>query len=314
MKYINDQQIARLLPYTELADVLAQAFRQGGATPVRQQYNLKNAAGDDANLLLMPAWQEGRKMGIKVVTVYPRNAERGLATVNASYLLLNAEDGMPELIMDGNELTRRRTAAASILAARYLARPDAKTLLMVGTGNMATHLIEAYCADRPITTVLVWGRRHERACQLGVVAARSGLVVEPVEDLASAVPRADIISCATLSADPLIRGEQLLPRQHLDLVGSFTPAMREVDNIALQRAELFVDTRSGALSEAGEFVQAFAAGVLTEADIAGDLFDLTRGKCPGRVGPESITLFKSVGTGLEDLAAAGMAAANMPWG
>jgi len=307
MIWIEQQQLAELLPYPELADALKAAFVQGGMAPARQRYTVPGAGGTRTHLLLMPAWQEDKKIGVKVATVSPANASRGLAAVNATYLLLDANTGVPEVILDGTELTRRRTAAASILAARHLARPDSKVLLVVGTGQMAAHLINAYCADRRLETVLIWGRRHDQSLKLAQTFAGHAFSVEAVQDLEATLPSADIISCATLSQDALLFGKWLTPGQHLDLVGSFTPAMREVDDAALQRADLYVDTREGALREAGELVQAMRNGSISESDVKGDLFDLARGTCTGRSSAESITLFKSVGTGLEDLAAARMA-------
>jgi len=309
--YINDQQVSELLNYSELTDALDTAFRKGGEIPLRQHYSINVPAGDKAHLLLMPAWQSGHKIGIKIVTVFPGNAATEIETVNASYLLLDANTGLPELMLAGTELTRRRTAAASALAARYLARRKSKRLLMVGTGNLSIHLINAHCSNHPIEVVQIWGRRYEQACLVAERFINVKFDVEPVMDLEEAVSAADIISCATLSKESLIYGDWLMPGQHLDLVGSFTSEMREVDDTSLQLADIYVDTRDGALQEAGELVQAMRHGLITNSDILGDLFDLTRGNCKGRLSDERVTLFKSVGTALEDLAAAQLVAAKL---
>lgn len=311
MIYIDDQQVSELLHYAELVDALETAFRKGGEIPLRQHYSIDVPAGENAHLLLMPAWQSEQKIGVKIVTVFPDNATTDIATVNASYLLLDANTGLPEAILAGTELTRRRTAAASALAARYLARQESKRLLMVGTGNLSTHLINAHCSNHPIEVVQIWGRRYERACLVAEQFVNVKFDVEPVVDLEEAVSSADIISCATLSKESLICGDWLLPGQHLDLVGSFTPEMREVDDSTLQLADIYVDTRDGALREAGELVQAMHHGLITNSDILGDLFDLTRGICKGRLSDERITLFKSVGTALEDLVAAELVVAKI---
>jgi ornithine cyclodeaminase len=210
-------------------------------------------------------------------------------------------------VLDGTELTRRRTAAASALAARYLARADAARLLMVGTGALAPHLIESHALTRPIRSVRVWGRRAEAA--MAVVRALSGrhFDVEVAADLEAAVGWADIISCATLADAPLVRGAWLRPGQHLDLIGAYTPAMRETDDVALTRASIYVDTRAGALRESGELVQAIAQGSISAADIRGELADLARGRVGARRSAGEITLFKSVGSAIEDLAAAELA-------
>jgi ornithine cyclodeaminase len=263
------------------------------------------APGGEGSLLLMPAWQPGRALGVKVVTVFPGNAARGLSAVQAAYLLLDAETGEPLALMDGALLTHRRTAAASALAADYLARRLSSTLVMVGTGSLAPHLIAAHAAVRPIREVRVWGRSGEKARALAARLDRPGLRVLAAPDLEAAVRGAAIVSCATLSETALVKGAWLRPGTHLDLVGGFTPAMREADDEAIRRGRVFVDTPA-ALEEAGDVVQPIASGVLKKEDVA-DLFDLTRGEHPGRESEAEITLFKSVGAAIEDLAAAGLA-------
>ena len=249
-------------------------------------------------------------MGVKIATVFPDNARQGFPAVFASYILMSAETGVPVAIMDGTEITLRRTAAASALASTYLSRSDAARLLMVGTGNLAPHLIAAHATARPITDICIWGRRKEAAEKLKVSLATSSWTVTVAEDLEEATSQADIISCATLASDPLIHGAWLKPGQHLDLVGAFKPDMREADSVAAARAEVYVDTRAGALSEAGDIMQAIDDGSISESDICGELRDLVTGKSPGRMSGEAITLFKSVGTAIEDLAAAELAIRN----
>jgi ornithine cyclodeaminase len=255
----------------------------------------------------MPAWQTGQCIGIKLATVFPGNSVRGQPAVHAVYALFSGTDGSLIATLDGTELTRRRTAAASALAARFLARPEASRLLMVGTGAVAPHIIETYTSARPITAVRVWGRTFGHAQSVARRFADRRIDIEAIEDLEAGVRWADIISCATLATAPLVRGAWLKPGQHLDLIGSFTPAMREVDDEALTRSRIYVDTRDGALAESGELVQAMARGRITGADIQGDLAALTRGAAIGRASAEQITLFKSVGCAIEDLAAAQLA-------
>ena len=209
-------------------------------------------------------------------------------------------------MLDGTALTLRRTAAASALAASYLARADSAVHLMVGTGALAPHLIAAHRAVRPIRETRIWGRDPDKAAALAASLAASGTAAIAVLDLAEAAATADIITCATLSPEPLVRGAWLKPGAHLDLVGSYRPDMRECDDDAVRRARIFVDT-DAALHEAGDIVQPLRSGVLTRERIAGDLSGLVRGSCDGRRGADEITLFKSVGTALEDLAAAELA-------
>ena len=255
----------------------------------------------------MPGWRPNGGLGVKLVTVFADNALRSLPAVHACYVLFDATTGAPRAILDGNELTLRRTGAASALAARYLARPDAHRLLMVGTGELAPHVVLSHATVRPLQSVLIWGRRIEKARETAASLAGQGFSVAVCDDLQAGVAWADIISCATLSQKPLIEGRWLRPGQHLDLIGAFRPDMREVDDEAITRANLYVDTRAGALAEAGELVQTLAAGLIQPADIKGELSELARGTVPGRTSPDAITLFKSVGTAIEDLAAAELA-------
>jgi ornithine cyclodeaminase len=260
--------------------------------------------GPGGTLLLMPAWQAGRHIGVKQATVFPANAARGLPSVMGLYTLLEADTGQPIAVIDGVSLTVRRTAAASALAARFLARPDSARLVMVGAGAMAPHLIRAHAALRPIRQVAIWNHNPDKAADLAKAFADDDLDVVATTDLAAAVAQADIISCATLSKEPLIQGAWLKPGAHLDLVGAYLPSMRESDDAAVRVARIFVDTRVGALSEGGDIADPLARGVITEQDVVADLFDLCRGTNAGRVSADEITLFKSVGYALEDLVAA----------
>ncbi|MEE8271994.1 MAG: ornithine cyclodeaminase family protein [Alphaproteobacteria bacterium] len=304
MRVIGAAEVEAALDYRQLVERLRQMFRTGCAVPLRQHYTVPTDGESDATLLLMPAWQVGHHIGIKLVTVFPDNVKLSLPSVMGAYLLLDAKTGMPLALIDGPSLTLRRTAAASALAARYLAREDCERLLMVGTGALAPHLILAHAAVRPVCNVLVWGRDPAKAKRLARRLDRSDFRVVATTDLEGAARGAQIISCATMSREPLIRGDWLQPGTHLDLVGGFTPEMREADDVAVAKARVFVDTREGALAEAGDIVQPLADGVIGADDIAGDLFDLTRGDRAGRRFYDQITLFKSVGTALEDLAAA----------
>jgi ornithine cyclodeaminase len=179
-------------------------------------------------------------------------------------------------------------------------------MVMVGAGALAPRLIAAHASVRPVREVLIWNRNPDRAAALAATLDRADISVRATDDLAGAVAAADIVSSATLSPDPLIRGDWLRPGTHVDLVGAFTPEMREADDRAVSRASVHVDTRGGAMKEAGDIVQPLAAGVLAESAIHGDLFDLAAGRAKGRGTAEEITLFKSVGTAIEDLAAAAL--------
>jgi len=322
MRTVTAEELGALLDDRALIEALRAMFVAGCEAPVRHHHTIAQT-GNDATLLLMPAWEaataRGGAVGIKIVTVYPDNGAKGLPAVMGNYMLLDGATGTPQALIDGQELTVRRTAAASALAAGYLAREDAQVLTMIGTGALAPHLVRAHATVRPIDEVRIWGRSPEKARalaaalkeSLGEMSGDRPINVQAMVDREAAVTDADVISCATLSSDPLVKGAWLTPGQHLDLVGGFTPAMRETDDAAIERARVYVDTRAGATSEAGDIVQPLKSGVLTEEAIQGDLFELTRGEAKGRGGAEEITLFKSVGTALEDLAAAKLALAGL---
>lgn len=307
MLVLDAAQTRAALPWDGLVKALADMFARGCVMPVRHHHDVKVPGEADATLLLMPAWQPGDYIGVKMVSVFPGNQARGLPAIHGSYLLSSGGTGELLAIVDGGELTARRTAAASALAARYLAREDASRLLMVGTGRLSTNVIEAHASVRPIRQVAIWGRDLKKAEATARDLDLKGIEVSVASDLASAAREADVISCATLSSEPLILGEWLKPGAHLDLIGAFKPTMRETDDRAVSRASIFVDTREGALSEGGDIVQPLRAGVIAAEAIRADLFELARGDHVGRTAPEEITLFKSVGAALEDLAGAMLA-------
>jgi ornithine cyclodeaminase len=254
-------------------------------------------------MLLMPAWEAAGYIGVKMVNVFPQNADHGIPAISGLYLLSEGKHGQPLACIDGSELTRRRTAAASALAAQALANETAETLLVVGTGKLAPMVIEAHASVRPIKRVLIWGRNPAKAAAIADEYAKR-FDTQVIEKLADAVAEADIISCVTLSTQPLIKGEWLSPGTHLDLIGAFRPQMRETDAACVRRAEVFVDTYAGAKGEAGDILQAIDEGKFHFDDIQAELAEVLTGAKPGRSAPEAITLFKSVGASLEDLAAA----------
>ena len=306
MRWVSAAEIDEALDFPALIDALAQAFAGGFVAPKRHHHVIARAGAASATHLLMPAWTldspDGAWLGDKIVNVFPDNGQRGLPAVFGLYVLQSGETGEPVAVMDGTHLTHWRTAAASALAARFLARRDARRLLMVGAGALAPFLVRAHAAVRPIDDVTVWNHRRAGAEKLAAALSAQGWRVRVAEDLQSAARGADVISCATLSAAPLIAGAWLREGQHVDLVGAFNLHMREADDDALRRAHVFVDT-DAALSEGGDVALALRAGAIDRAHIRYDLGALCRGAA-GRVGPRDITLFKSVGASLEDLAAA----------
>ncbi len=307
MKFISADAIDAALDPKFMADALADAFKGDSVVPVRHHHDIERPDAD-ATLLLMPAWSGKTDsepfVGTKIVTVYPANGAKSLPAVMGTYILLNGATGAPLCALDGTRLTLWRTAAASALAARYCARPDASRMVMVGAGALAPFMIKAHCAASPISDVALWNHNPERAERVAKNLRAEGLPVRVVTDLEAAVRDADLVSSATLSTDALIKGAWLKDGAHLDCVGAFKPSMRETDDEAVKRASLFCDTRAGALKEGGDYAQPLAAGVIKESDIKADLYDLTRGTHRGRASPREVTMFKSVGTAIEDLAAA----------
>jgi alanine dehydrogenase len=305
MRMLSKAEVAARLPWPGLVGALRDIFAQGCAAPLRHRHPLPQEKAEEGSLLLMPAWQAHRYTGVKIVHVAPGNAARGLPAVQAVYLLSDGETGVPLALLDGGELTDRRTAAASVLAALSLARPESRHLLLLGSGRVARALAEAYAAHFPLTRIAIWSRRAANAEALARDLAAHGLPAVATTDPDPAGH--DIVAAATLSTTPLLRGAAVAPGTHIDLVGAFRASMRESDGALMARATLVVDTRAGGLAEAGDVVQAIAEGAISEAHIAADLFDLARGTHPGRREADEITVFKSVGWAGEDLAAAIMA-------
>ncbi len=306
MRHFAAAEVDAALDFPSLIDALAEAFRGGFHAPVRHHHAIERPGEATATTLLMPAWTTfgtGEDfLGAKIVNVFPGNGARGLPAVQGVYVLQSGVTGAPIATLDGTRLTVWRTAAASALAARYLARADAKRLMIVGAGQLAPFLARAHASVRPIKTIAVWNHRPEGALRLAAALAGEGFNAHAVERLEDGVRGADIVSCATLSEAPLVAGAWLEPGQHLDLVGAFSMRMREADDAALKRARIFIDT-GAATSEGGDVALALKSGAITRADIAGDLAALARG-APGRLAADEITLFKSVGASIEDLAAA----------
>ena len=305
MRIVDADATRRHLGYAELIEALRAMFVAGCEVPQRHVHVIAeaDATAPRGTVLVMPAWRAGRYFGLKTVMIFPGNGARGLPGLHSTYLLYDAATGQPLAQLDGDEITIRRTAAAAALAADYLARRDAHRLLVVGAGRVAAQIPAAMRAVRPISEVVVWNHRRDGAERLAAALRLSGMPARVSDDLAGDVTAADIVSCATLSNAALIDGDRLQEGTHLDLIGSFAPTMREADALCFARAKVFVDTPE-ALTKSGDVLDAIAAGVFAATALQGTLADLCAGRCVGRRSAEEITLFKAVGTALEDLAAA----------
>ncbi|MEO0618275.1 MAG: ornithine cyclodeaminase family protein [Pseudomonadota bacterium] len=304
MKMIDAEAVHRLLPYDALVAGLLDQHKTDIDDVRSHLLEGPDTGHGAANFLTLPAWQHGRALGAKLVTVFPANekTDTGLPSVQAVFVLFDGKTGAPRACIDGTALTLRKTAADSALGVQFLAREDARTLLMVGAGAMAPHLIAAHRAVRPsLETILIWNRSPQRAHHLAAALSREGIEAAVVNDLEAATREAAIISCATMATAPLIRGAWLTPGTHLDLVGSYRRDMVECDLEAVRDNALFVDSPWSALHDNGEIAVALESGALSRDAIIADHFDFAHGRHVGRASADQITVFKNGGGGHLDL-------------
>lgn len=300
---LDADAIGRSISLSQLVDCLELAFRGAGIAPIRQVLPLPGGAG--RLFAAMPAFEKEGGGVVKLATLIPDNPARGLPAIQGVVVVFS-RTGTPVAVLDGAVVTRLRTAAASALASRYLSRSDSSHLVVIGTGALAPVMARGHCVTRPITRISVWGRSAERA-EATVATLREELgpsvEVRSTASLESSVRDADIVTCATSSSAPLLLGHWLRPGTYVDLVGSFSPKTREADDDVVRSARIFVDTREGALAEAGDLLQPLASGVIRPEQIVGELADLVCARVVGRTSNEQIVVFKSVGAAVEDLAA-----------
>jgi ornithine cyclodeaminase len=273
--------------------LVIEALRAGHLRPKAKTGDTLLEAGN-RKMLVRSGWIEGVAAGVKAVTVFPDN-QPPHPSVQGQVLLFDDETGAVSAILDGTEITRWKTAGDSALGADCLARPDVETMLMVGAGAMAEPLIRAHLTVRPsIGRVTIWNRTPERADDLARRLGDLEAGVEVAADLDAALAETDLVSCATMTVDPIISGALLKPGCHVDLVGAYTPEMREADDETLTRGRLFVDSYDTTVDEIGELIIAMAAGVIAREDVLGDLHALVEGRA-GRQTAGEITLFKNGG-------------------
>ncbi|WP_447990612.1 ornithine cyclodeaminase family protein [Achromobacter spanius] len=299
MRFIDTEQTRGALSFDAVIPALREAFREGATVPTRHVHAIQSGTAHGTTLI-MPAWSDRGYFGVKIINIFPENTHQGLPGLHATYNLYSATTGVPIAQVDGDIVTVYRTAGAAALGADYLARKEASTLLIVGSGRIAGLVAQAMRTVRPIQRVMVWNVREAGAQALAESLRAQGFDAQATTDLESAARAADIISCATLSTVPLIQGAWLRPGTHLDLIGSFTPEMRETDPACFDGTTVYVDTDE-APTKSGDLLSAFDAGVLTRDAIQGNLHQLTTGARPGRKSDQEITVFKAVGSALEDL-------------
>lgn len=306
MIWLDAEAVRHFGGFRRLVPAIQEMNRRGTDRVERVLMSQPLSEGGQNDWLMLPAWQYDTCFGIKIANIFPGNAARNLASVQGAYLLFDGRTGETLCGLDGPMLTLRKTAANSAAAADWLARKDAQTLCMVGAGALAPHLIEAHCAVRPIRQVLWWNRSRpalERA--VAALAPRFPKVaIVAADDLHDAISFSDVISTATMAAEPLIKGAWLRPGTHLDLVGGYRPDMREADDDCIRlAARHYVDARFTTIEVAGDLTQPIASGVLDPASII-DMEEVAGGKKPKRISDDEITWFKSGGGGHEDLATA----------
>lgn len=297
MEMIDARRVHELLDFKGLIEALESAH-QGGMPKQSDRliYQEPNPQGQPDIFIMLPAWQPQEGILAKLVTSFPNNkARHNLPTVNSVYVFINADTGVTEAVIDGEAVIFRKTSSDSALGSKLLSRPDAETMLMIGAGGLAPYLVQAHLTARPgIKNVMIWNRTGTNAAALADKLAGLGITARAVEDLDAAVSQADIISSATMAQTPHLKGKLLKPGAHVDLVGSFTPEMREADDDVLTRASVFVDHRQ-TTTRSGEFLGPFERGVITPDDVRGDLFELCQGKVEGRRSAEEITMMKNGG-------------------
>ena len=313
MLVLSRADLERVLTPLELIEAIASAFRRSAEGRCQAPARQSMPATDDGVLLLMPAaWRadegDAGALGAKLITYYAGNRARGHPTLYASYLLMDLVTGEPRALLEGTFLTALRTGATSALAARHLARPESRRLVCFGAGTQATFQLRCLTAVLPIERIAVIGRDPVRATAFVAAMRRTlAIPIDVAADPRAAVSEADVVTCATTSTTPVLQGSDVRPGTHLDLVGAFRPTDREVDTEAVRRARVVVDTYGGALAGAGDLIIPLREGAIERGHVVAELAELVTGAHPGRQRAEEITLFKSVGWAVEDLAAARLA-------
>ena len=302
---IDTDALARAMDPLTLVERLRLGHRQG-VQGLDRSYLVERSGNVERGLLVWPAWQHGRALGAKLVTIFPDNETRGLGpNIRSVYVLFDGVRGAPLAVMTGESSTRFKTAADSALGASYLARKDVRRLVVLGAGAQARTQIRFLRAVRPsVDQVSIWNRTIAKAEDLARDLRAEGLDAVATEDRAAAVRGADMVCCVTAAQTPVLEGAWLRPGTHVDLVGGFTPSMRESDDEAILKSRIFVDHRALVSAHCGDICDPLARGVIAPQDIEADLFDLCAGTAEGGRSDADITLFKNGGGGHLDLFAA----------
>jgi ornithine cyclodeaminase len=302
MQFFDQAAVARALPYPALVAALAAGLQQPIESPLRSHYEPN---GDASTVLIMPAWKAHENMGVKLVSIWPGNSAQGQSAVSAVYVLISCTDGQPIAVLDGTELTLRRTAAAAALAARILARRNSQTLAILGTGSLSAPMALAHASVMEFKTILVWGRDAKKAQAVVDSLAAQGITAQASPDLQATLAQADVVAAASTATAPFIRSDWVRPGTHLGLIGAFTPTMAEAEPALMPRAQVFADSRDAILQKGGEVLQAIQQGLIAASDIQAELAEIAaQPQKAWRSSDATITVFKSVGFASLDLIAA----------
>jgi len=307
---LSQNDLRQVLTMDEVIEAVERGFDEYKTghcfVPVRMPVKIKR---EDGIFLFMPAYLEKQNaFGTKMISVFRGNPARGLSTLQAAYMLNDPTTGQLLALMDGILITAMRTGAASAVASRYLARNDSRVLGIIGTGAQARFQAEAICAVRPIREIVAFDRNEETAQRFSETISQTlGIPAKVVASPRNAVIRSDILVTSTTSTEPVFNGDDLKPGTHVNAVGAYTPEMRELDDVTVEKARIVVDTYEGCMAEAGDLLIPMRAGRLSSERIYADLGEIVLGQKPGRMENDEITLFESVGFALEDLVTARLA-------
>ena len=302
MDCFDSSAVKKALPYPLLIEALTRGLQLPIQSPARSYF----APNDDAScVLIMPAWKAKEIFGVKLVSVWPSNKAIGCPTVSAVYVLLSCENGLPLAVIDGTELTLRRTAAAAALAAKILARKNSQTLAILGTGALCVPMVQAHASVMQFKNILIWGRQKTKALTAVAELKTLGIESHCSEDLSETLKQADVVAAVTTATVPFIRAQWIKPGTHLGLIGAFTPQMAEAEPALMNQAQVFADDRSAVLEKGGEIYQAIQQKMILPSSIEGELAELASNPSgPWRKDDQAITVFKSVGFASLDLIAA----------
>ncbi len=304
MLLITADEVHEVCSYLELVDSLEE-FHRNAPADLKDMLlsSVEKDPKSDNHFLVRAAWSGGTALGLKAATIFPDNVEDyGRPAIHAIYALYDGRSGVPVAVIDGTAMTYYKTAADSALGSKYLANPNVSRMAMIGAGAMAPHLIKAHCELHPsIRQVSIWNRTFERAEKLAASLNLNHIEISSSRDIEAAVRNADLVSSATMTTEPIISGEWVSPGTHLDLVGAYRLDMREVDDEAITKSRIFVDSRKTTVGEIGEIEIPLRNGIIRESSVLADLYELCSKKAEGRISEQDVTLFKNGGGGHLDL-------------